>query len=233
MEEASQAKIARVLRLPSLVNWARQNYRRLDETRRRIQQLADFPPRHSLQKIYEICAAIAYRDLSPSKIDDRIEEIENPFARMAAREVIPAFLETVRQREFDGIKELHAKMLPIPIGRGPDGKPLLIPIRPTFVLADGARLKPIFLIGWASLTLTDYQKSLVSTIIDRSYLSQQDFLGSDAEVLCFPRIPKTKRREARWWLTSQIPHLSDEEVAEQFDRYSLAVREVIKSLRAA
>lgn len=232
MEEASQTKIARVLRLPSLVNWARQNYRRLDDTRRRIQQLADFPPKHSLGQVYDICSAIAYRELSPSKIDDRIEEIENPFARISAREIIPAFLETAGKREFDGIKELHGKSLPIPIGRGPDSKPLLIPIRPTFVLADQTRLKPVFLIGWASLTLTDYQKQLISTIIERSYLTQQDFLGSDAEILCFPRINKTRRWEARSWLTREIAHLSDDEIAEQFDRYSLALREVVESLRA-
>ena len=232
MEEASQTKVARVLRLPSLVNWARQNYRRLDETRRRIQQLADFPPKHSLGQVYDICAKIAYRELTASKIDDRVEEIENPFARIAAREVIPAFLETARERQFDGIKDFHGKGLPIPIGRGPDGKPLLIPIRPTFVLADAGKLKPVFLIGWASLKLTDYQKRLISTIIERSYLTQQDFLGSEAEVLCFPRIRRTKQREARWWLTKEITHLSDNEIAEQFERYSLAVRQVIESLRA-
>jgi hypothetical protein len=232
MEEASQTKIARVLKLPSLVNWARQNFRRLDDTRRRIQQLADFPPKHSLGQVYDICSAIAYRELSPSKIDDRIEEIENPFARISAREVIPAFLETASKRGFDGIKELHGRTLPIPIGRGPDSKPLLIPIRPTFVLADEDKLKPVFLIGWARLTLTDYQKRLLSTIIERSYLTQQDFIGSDAEILCFPRIAKTRRREARSWLTKQIPLLSDDEVADQFERYSLAVREVVESLRA-
>src|SRR4051812_47978458 len=45
---------------------------------------------------------------------------------VAAREVVPAFLETAGKREFEGIKQLHGKALPIPVGRGPDGKPLLI-----------------------------------------------------------------------------------------------------------
>lgn len=230
MEESKQTKIARVLRLPSLSNWARQNFRRFDDTKRRIQHLADFAPKHSLTSVYGICAQIACRKLSPSKIEEQIAEIENPFARSAAREIVPCFLRLARDRGFDAIQRVGHGTLPLPIGRGPTGKLLTIPIRPTYVLIEDGGLTPVFVIGWAKLALIDYQKQLIATILERSFLSQQDYLGRHAEILCLPRIKRTRHREAIWWRTDEIELLSDEQIADQFERYSRAVRDVVKAL---
>lgn len=233
MEESKETKIARVLRLPSLANWARQNFRRFDETRKRVQHLADFAPKHSLSGVYSICASIACRKLSPSKIDDKIAEIENPFARASAREIVPAFLALARKREFDAVLRIGQGTLPLPIGRRPDGKPLTIPIRPTFILIEGGELTPVFMIGWARLVLKDYQKQLIASILERSFLSQQDYIGRHAEILCLPRIKRTRHREPVCWRTDQIELLSAEQVTEQFERYSRAVRDVVRTLEGA
>jgi hypothetical protein len=233
MEESKQTKIARVLRLPSLANWARQNFRRFDDTRKRVQHLADFAPKHSLSTVYGICADIACRKLLPSKIEEKIAEIENPFARASAREIVPCFLKLARDRNFDGILTAGQGTLPLPIGRGPQGKPLTIPIRPTFLLIEGDGLTPVFMIGWARLALIDYQKQLIATILERSFLTQQDFLGRRAEVLCLPRIRRTRHREPVCWRTNEIDLLSDDQIADQFERYSRAVRDVVKTLETA
>lgn len=230
MEESKQTKIARVLRLPSLANWARQNFRRFDDTLKRVQHLADFAPKHSLTTVYGICAEIACRKLLPSKIEEKIAEIENPFARASAREIVPAFLRLAQRREFDAVLNVGPGTLPLPIGRGPTGKPLTIPIRPTFILLEDEALTPVFMIGWARLVLTDYQKQLIATILERSFLSQQDYIGRHAEILCLPRINKTRHREPIWWRTNEIELLSNDQIADQFERYSRAVRDVVKSL---
>lgn len=230
MEENKQTKIARVLRLPSLANWARQNFRRFDDTRKRVQHIADFAPKHSLTTVYGICADIACRKLSPSKIEERIAEIENPFARIAAREIVPCFLKLARERSFDAIGHIGRGALPLPIGRGPDGKPLTIPLKPTFVLIEDGGLTPVFMIGWARLALIDFQKQLMATILERSFLTQQDYIGRRAEILCFPRIKRTKHRNPLSWRTNEIDLLSDEQIADQFECYSRAVREVVKAL---
>jgi hypothetical protein len=230
MEESKQAKIARVLRLPSLANWARQNFRRFDDTRRRVQHLADFAPKHSLTAVYGICAEIACRKLRPSKIEEKIAEIENPFARVAAREIIPRFLELARERKFDAILRVGQGTLPLPIGRGPTGKLLTIPIRPAFILIENEGLTPVFMIGWARLALIDYQKQLMATILERSFMTQQDYLGRHAEILCLPRIKRTRHREAVSWRTNEIDLLTNEQVTDQFERYSSAVRDVVRAL---
>ena len=233
MSEDNESKIARVLSPSPLVNWARQNLKRFDDTRKRVWRMAENPPRHSLAKVNSICADIACRNLPPSKVEERIAEIENPFARASAREVVPAFFGLARERQFDGIHTPTHLSIALPIGRGPDGKPLLIPLRPTFVLIENGQLTPVFMIGWARLALADYQKQLVSTILESSYLSLQDYDGRHAEILCFPRIRKTRHRHAVFWRTNEIGRLDEDQVREQFDCYSRAVIDVVKELRGS
>ncbi len=194
-------------------------------------RMAENPPRHSLTQVNAICADIACRKLTPSKIEDRIAEIENPFARASAREVVPAFFALARERGFDGIQTPAHLSISLPIGRGPDGKPLLIPLRPTFLIIDDAGLTPVFMIGWARLALVDYQKQLISTILENSYLSLQDYAGRHAEIFCFPRIKRTRYRHAVSWLTHQIDQLEEVQIRQQFDCYSRAVIDVVKELR--
>jgi hypothetical protein len=231
MSEDNESKITRVLSPSPLVNWARQNLKRFDETRKRVWRIAENPPRHSLAQVNSICADIACRRLLPSKVEERIAEIENPFARVSAREVVPAFFGLARERKFDGIQTPSHLSIALPIGRGPDGKPLLIPLRPTFILIENNQLTPIFMIGWAKLALQDYQKQLISTVLEHSYLSLQDYVGRHAEILCFPRIPKTRHRHSVSWRTNEIDLLSEDQVRDQFDCYSRAVIDVVKELR--
>jgi hypothetical protein len=181
--------------------------------------------------VYGICADIALRKLTPSEASDRVEEIENPLTRIAGREIVPVFYGHASHLAFEAVPDFQGFTLPYPIGRGPDGRALLIPIRPAFVLLENERLKPVFLVGWGTLYLSDYQKQLISTIIARSLLTQQDFLASDAEVLCLPRIKRTKVRDIRSWSVRSYALLSDAQLTDQFDRYGTALTQVVKRLR--
>jgi hypothetical protein len=226
-----EAAIKRLLNLPSVVNWARHNKRRLDDTRRRLLAFAIRPPRHTLQPIAKLCAKLAAREIGPDEALRQAVDIPAPITRLAAQEIIPAFAREAELRKFEAARELGGFELPYPIGRGPDGNLMLVPIRPSFVLIEGDRLKPVFLIGWATLNLDDYQKQLISSIIFRSLLTHQYFLGSDAEMLCFPRIRGTKERYPRSWTARSYDTLSEGQLTEQFDRYSLALQQVIRRLR--
>jgi hypothetical protein len=227
-----ESAIKRLLSLPSVINWARHNKRRLDETRRRLLSFAQRPPRHSLQPVGRLCAKIAARDLSLSQAMAAAGEITSPLARLAAREIIPAFTHEAEKRQFEAVRELIGFELPYPIGKAPNGKLLLVPIRPSFVLIENELLKPVFFIGWATLNLDDFQKQLISSIIARSILTHQYFLSSDAEVLCLPRIRGTKERYPRSWSVNAYNLLSDAQLSEQFDRYSTALQQVVRTLRA-
>jgi hypothetical protein len=159
-------------------------------------------------------------------------KIANHVTRGAAREILPAFHNYAQTRGLEGVEELDGLGTPFPIGRAPDGSTLTIPVRPTFVALDGDQLKPYFVVGWSRLAYDEYQKSLLSSIICRSLLTQEDFLSSDAQILCLPRSKWSKRtRNVREWSARLYGTLTDDELEEQFVRYSEALTQVISELR--
>ena len=219
------------MRPSAVVNWARNNLRRLDKTRDKLRSFALRPPRHSLTPVYDLCTQHLYGKLSLEQALHAVDEIKHPLARVAGREILPCFASYVSSEKLEGVPELGTFELPSPIGRSPDGNALFIRIKPTFVAIKDARLVPYFLIGWSSPALNGYQKKLLSTLICKSLLSHQHFIGSDAQIVCLPRIKRTKTREAREWNAKLYNDLSEEEVRDQVDRYGRALMLVVKELR--
>lgn len=217
-------------RPPSVVNWASHNYRRLDETRRGLMQFALSPPRHSLGEVYSICEAIVVDRIGPDQARKCIERIKHPATKRAASEVIPAFIGYVNDAGLEGISAFKGFRTPYPIGRAPDGSTMTVQVVPTFTVLGDAGLKPIFMVAWSSRSLTEYQKRLLSTIIKNAILTQQDFLGSDAEVICTPKFKSTESRIVKSWSVRNYATLSENDLAEQFDRYGTALAEVIRSV---
>lgn len=230
--DETEKRVQSLLRLPNLVNWVRHNRRRLDDTTFRIREFAARPPRHSLQPIQRICAALAYGTIDETTALTKIESLGQPAVRAAGREVIPAFCRYLKMTGVVGVPEFDKFQSMYIVGKKPGGEPLLVPIKPTFVGILNEKLMPIFIVAWVDFTLDGYQKYLLSTIICDSILTQQDFIGSDAEMVAFPRIKGTKVRDQRGWLATQYNLLSRDDLVAQFERYSLALETVIAELRA-
>jgi hypothetical protein len=221
-------KIRRAKRLPSLLNWALNNAPRFDDTARKIRAIAERTPPGSVAKTNELCARIAYGELTPSKVAEAIEEITPDSYRQPAREVVPVFLEAFASRGLNAIPELHGTTLPLPIGRSLDGGLLLIPIKPNFFVEKGGRITPVFQVSWATTRLNDFQQRLLSSIIKLEFLSQQDFLGSDCEIWCFPRMKRSLARDFRYWTVNSTSLMAHEEIQRQFELYTNAVSAVIE-----
>jgi len=205
--------------------------RRLDDTQKRLRTFALRPPRHSLGEVYNICSKMAVGDATMDQALDLVEDISAPIVRMAGREIIPTFKDYISRNNLDVVRDIKRFELPYPIGRSPDGKTLTIPVRPTFICIENERLKPYFLIGWSTLAYTGYQKELLSTIICRSLLTHQNFIGSDAQIVCFPRIKHTKTRDIREWRATLYGTLSEDDLLTQFERYGAALNLVARELR--
>lgn len=227
----SEKTVKRLLRPPSVANWARHNHRRLDDTRKGLLRFATVPPKHSLGDVYSICEAIVTDRISLDQAYKCIEHIDHPMTRKAAREIVPVFFDYAEAEKLDGIAAFKGFRTPYPIGRGPDGSTMTIPVIPTFTILKDQQLTPVFLIGWSDLALDGYQKHLLSTIIRNALLTQQDFIGSDGLVVCTPRSKLTKAREIHDWSVHEYAVLTDDELQEQFARYGQAVNDVIRTLR--
>jgi hypothetical protein len=223
--------IKRLAKPPSVANWTRHNFRRLDKTREGLLRFVRVPPKHSLGDVYMICSAIVADGISLQQAEACVDRVKHPLTREAAREIIPTFFAYAKEQQLEGLPAFKGFSAPYPIGRAADGSTLLVPVTPTFTLLDRGVLKPVFLIAWAKLALDDYQKRLLSTIIRNAILTQQDFLGSDATVVCMPRHRLSQARVVRAWSVSEYAQLSDDELQEQFMRYQAALAAVIRTLR--
>lgn len=229
--ETLDQKIARISRIPSLINWARQNHSRADKTTESLQKLADTKIQISLGAVYSLCAKLAYRKITYDEAWEKALTYQG-YPGKSATEILPVFNDYLTTRQIDAPDDFQGFQVSYPIGRSKDGKgTLYIPVRPTFVTIQAGRLIPVFLVGWVNSPLDFHQRRLIASIIRRSILTQQDFLGSDAEIVSFVRKKFGRDRQLGVWKVSQIPDYSDDELIAQFDRYTHALRDVIAFLK--
>jgi len=222
-----KAKIRSAQRLPSLLNWALNNYRRFDDTVRKVRHIAEFPPPATAGPTNELCAKIAYGKLSPSKVAEEVAAIRVEGARQTAQDVIPVFYREFRRMRASGVPELHGSGLPVPIGRRSDGGLLLMPITPNYFVERDGRLIAVFQISWTSVLLKPFQTDLLSSIIQLEFLSQAQFANADAEVWCFPRMKRSLARDFSYWNVRDYATMSRDDIQRQFRLYSEAVRNVV------
>ena len=222
MASASE-KIAQVRKPPSLPNWVRLNHRRRDETARRITRFVLSKPRHALSQVYSIAADYVTLRISMPDVLTALTKIRNPLVARLGKEILSVLLPWLDKQKIEGLQVFHNANYSYPIGRG-----IVVPVKPTFVFLDDGRLTPVFVIGWSSMPFSDYQKKLLATIIHRAVLTQEGYEDSDAYVICVPRIQGS--RSERWvrpWRVSQVPLLTDEQLAAQFDCFGNALDDAV------
>lgn len=223
-------KIRRLLRIPGILNWARQNFPRTDRTTEALRKLAAAEIQISLAPIYAICTRLVHREISYDDALAKISLYEGKYYREAGEEILPLFNEYVTSFQDEGLKDFRRLKAPFPLGRGANGKMSLVPVRPTYVTVREGRLHPVFMLGWVDAPLSWHQKRLVCAVIRRALLTQEDFLGSNAEIVTFPRSKGQKFRYQGGWKVSDFPDLSEEELREQVSIYNRAVSKVLEEL---
>lgn len=185
--------IRKVRQPPSVPNWAKHNNRRTDLTARAIARFAVSLPRIRLQPIYNAIAMMVIDQQPLEVVLKYIERLDNSHLQRAGYEILVAFEQYNRVRRMNGIQALHGWETVYPLARG-----VVVPVKPTFVIMENGRPKPVFVIGWASTKLDIFQKRLLCTVIHEAVLTHQDFLGSDAEILLFPRLGRYAREVVSW-----------------------------------
>lgn len=215
--------IAKVRTPPSLHNWVRLNHRRRDETTRRIARFVLAKPRHALSTIYALIADYVTFGIGKETVGKGLEKIRNPFVRRLGQEIVSVLLPWLDKQQIKGIEVFHKLVVPFPIGRG-----ILVPVKPTFVFQHGRLLTPVFVIGWASMPFSDYQKQLLATIVQRAILTLEGFEGADAHFVCVPRIKGSRsERHIRSWKVSDVSLLTDEQLRAQFDCFGNALDDAV------
>jgi len=229
MNELEKRK-RRLLNLPSVENWTRNNRPRFDETFFALANFDRNPPQFGLGEVRKLCALIAVGNLTLADAIDRIETIRHPTVRASAREVIPVFARYLSNSRTEGLEAFQGFRLTYPIGPKPGGGTLAIPIEPTFVGLRNEQLVPTFVIPWASLPFDDFQKTLMSSILKDALLSHQHFIGYDAEVVAFPKFEDENVRFDRAWSVTSYATMDREDLNRQFATFGRALNRVIDEM---
>jgi hypothetical protein len=229
MNELEKRK-RRLLILPSVENWTRNNRPRFDETFFALANFDRNPPRFGLGEVRKLCALLAMGSLTFLEATEKIETIRHPAVRASAREVVPAFSRYLKSSLTEGLEAFKGFGITYPIGPKPGGGTLAIPIVPTFVGVRDEQLVPIFVIPWASLPFDDFQKTLMSSILKDALLSHQHFIGCDAEVVAFPKFEDENVRFDRAWSVNSYAMMDREDLNRQFSTFGRALNRVIDEM---
>jgi hypothetical protein len=228
MEE--KPKKPTITKISSVLNWTLQNFPRLDQTADALLKLEKNPPKKSLRPINKICAQIANREIDLEEAN-RLTDHYTDYLRMAADQIIPEFYKYAVENQVSATRAFDSERFIFQIGKLPDGSSNYIILEPTYYAIEGDFVVPTFVLGWTKIPFDTYKKKLSSSIINRALLSRQDFIGSDARIVTFPRHKWSKtKREIGGWMVSRYANMDESELQTSLDRYNKALRIVLELL---
>jgi hypothetical protein len=229
MKTAAKA-IEKLHRPPSAHNWAKNIRPRRDDTAFALHNFALYGPTISLQPIVQIIKQVAVDGLDLEQALKCLQKIKDPRVRVYGDQILRVLVPFALERGWRGIEVFADLVEYYPVAAG-----VRVPVRPTFVLNVDGKLVPYFVICWAKMDLTPYQKRILATLISEAILSLEEFEGCEAVIVCTPRhrFSRTERTVIEW-SSSNHQILDDGEKQILFDRYAGALadaeRMIIDSL---
>ena len=215
----AQKVIQKLRRPPAVHNWVRNIKRRTDDTALSLFNTAINGPRHSLRQITDIIRNVVIDQLPDEQAFKCLTPIKDPLVRAYGKQILTAALPYLREKGFKGVEVFRDMVEYYRVTQDVN-----VPVRPTFVVNDSGKVIPYFVICWAAIALTEYQKRILTTMIAEAILSLEEFEGSDAVILCIPRhrFSKTERYVHEWKVSDYEP-LTEDEKTDLFDRYAKAL----------
>ena len=208
--------LAKLDRPPAAHNWSLCNFQRQSRTTSALVNLAMGFPKVSYQWATLVIQNVLADGLSDDRATQNLEKICPASQFDDNLEFLNAFLTYNASRRLRGFRvfdEFAGQFL-----AGPD---VSVPVRPTIILNDGKVLKPLFIIGWATNSLSYYQRRLLSTLYEDAIYSLTDLRHSPGEVLFFPKNGYGIRTVDQWNRRS-FQLLSKEELRDQVHRFTCA-----------
>ena len=218
MSDYSDPLFRKLDRIPGAPNFVRYNFEELVKTVKAYVAFAKGMPTVSYISGIALIKDLVL-GLSDSAQIKRAARLAKPSpSKIAVIEFVDAFCEYADNRNYKATPSYSDFAAYFPIGRE-----LFVPVKPTLVAREDGQLKPIFVFGWKSVPLTNFQRRLLMTILEDAIFSLTDFLDSDAEIVFLPEVNGARRAEI--WHRGDYDLLSQSEMTNQL--------EVFLSARAA
>lgn len=205
-------------RPPSAHNWVRYIHPDVLKTAKAIVAFATATP----QVTYAAGLSIA-RDRILFKLDkataikaahDRGHKKSRPYVA----KFVSAFYDYDEVRNYSGLPSFDQDVAAYQISRE-----IRVPVKPLAVISESGLLKPIFMVGWATMPLSLHQRRLLMTMLEDAVFSLTDFQRSPGEFVSFPKGDNSGLRSPEVWRRGDYDLLSNSEMKEQIEIYLRAL----------
>lgn len=210
--------IKKIDRPPSVHNWVRYNYSDEVTTAKAIVSFVTGAP-----QITYAAGGPIIRDRIVLKVDRETALIAASTrghikSRPHVASYVNAFLDYDEIRNYSGSPSFDQDVAAYQVSRD-----IRVPAKPLVVISEGGILKPIFMVGWATMPLTLHQRRLLMTVLEDAVFSLTDFQSSPGEFVSFPKGDNSSARSPEVWKRGDFDLLSSAEMKEQLEIYLLAL----------
>ena len=205
-------------KIPAAPNFVRYNFDDLIKTTKAYVAFAKGMPNVTYAEGIKIIKDLVLGLIDVAQACKAAHKLKDSPSRLATIEFVDAFCDYAVARSYTATPAFSDFSTAFAIGRG-----LFVPVKPTLVTRENGQFKPIFVFGWKSVPLDDFQRRLLMTILEDAIFSLTDFQSSDAEIIFLPEVDGVRTPEV--WKRGDFNLLAASELKNQMEIF-LAAREM-------
>lgn len=212
MTDYSDPLFRKLDRIPAAPNFVRYNFEELAKTLKAYVAFAKGMPTVSYAEGIKLVKDLVLGLIDGEQAKKAARRVKDSPSRIPMIEFIDAFCDYADTRNYVATPAFSDFAASFPIARE-----LFIPVKPAMVARESGQLKPIFVFGWKSVPLSNFQRRLLMTILEDAIFSLTDFEGSDAEIVFLPEVDGTRKPEV--WHRGDYELLSAAELKNQIELF--------------
>ncbi|MGL5839341.1 MAG: hypothetical protein ACRCY3_12655 [Sphingorhabdus sp.] len=212
MTDFSHPLFKKLDKIPGAPNFVRYNFQDLIKTLKAYVAFAKGMPTVSYMQGMTIIKDLVLGLIGVKQAKEAARRLKPSPSKQAIIEFVDAFCLYAVDRHYQATPSYSDFATYFPIARD-----LFVPVKPTLVAREHGQLKPVFIFGWKSVPLTDFQRRLLMTIFEDAIFSLTDFEHSDAEVVFLPEVDGVRSPEV--WHRGDYQLLSDVELKNQIELF--------------
>ena len=190
----------------------------LEITTTRVFNFLKSSPMLSYQHAYKLIHDRIHWNIAPDTLRESVRRMKGDMRRRLNGEVVEAFLEHEHEINCTGLPGFDDQTVVFRAAAG-----LLLPVRPTAIVAADDKFRVLTTLGWSALGMSDYQIRLWMTVYDDALFSLTDFRNAEGIFTLFPK--EKGERGFMMWRRGDYDLVSRGELNDQFDMLATAMTE--------
>ena len=219
------AAIRKPLHKPPYVhNWVRYNHLDYPKMVREMVRFEGNRPQYTYVAGQKIIADRILLQITEETALKAARETGHIKSRPHVSEYVRAHFENEETTKIAGLPAYDELVQPFRISRD-----VSVPVKPLAVVSKNGILQPVFVVGWASMPLDDFQRRLLMTVLEDAVFTLEDFRKCPGIFLSYPKVePENGGEPARkleMWRRGDFNLLTEKELTDHLQAYLSALDE--------